>query len=128
MTVSVVHSSFIALTREQAVVAMMDARFAADKASDRASAALAADLRDALDKLDALDVANSGMPAAAVKSGCDAWEHDELLPVADVAPIVDVGDRRVRQLCEAGAFDGAVKTGRQWWIPRSSVDDYLKGR
>jgi len=43
-----------------------------------------------------------------------------------VAERIGVNRSRVRQLCIAGRFPGAVKMARTWFIPASGLEAYLE--
>ena len=51
----------------------------------------------------------------------------KLLSTAEVAEILDVSDRRVRQLCEAGGF-GTKVGGRDWIISCEELERLRKDR
>ena len=42
----------------------------------------------------------------------------------EAAKRLKIGNARIRQLCLEGRFEGAVKTGRSWLIPRASVEGH----
>ncbi len=42
------------------------------------------------------------------------------------ASILGVSDARIRQLCLKGRFQGALKTGKAWLIPRKAVQDFQR--
>ena len=46
---------------------------------------------------------------------------EEYETTKQVAERLGVNDSRVRQLLIAGRFPEAVKTGRDWWIPKGAV-------
>jgi acetyl-CoA synthetase len=52
-------------------------------------------------------------------------ELDELLLPAEVARILRVTTRTVERYCKKGRLR-AVKVGRLWRIPRSSLEEFLK--
>ena len=51
-------------------------------------------------------------------------EGDVLLTGREVADRLDVDDSRVRQLCIAGRFPGALKLSNRWFIPEAAVEEY----
>lgn len=55
---------------------------------------------------------------------CD--QHGPLLPVALVAPMLNISNQRVHQLIEGGRFPGAVKFRRYWFIPEASLIEFAK--
>ncbi len=46
----------------------------------------------------------------------------------EVAERIGVNDSRVRQLCIAGRFPGAMKVSNRWFIPESGLEEYLRHR
>ena len=46
---------------------------------------------------------------------------EEYETTKQAAERLGVNDSRVRQLLLAGRFPEAVKTGRDWWIPKGAV-------
>jgi len=44
----------------------------------------------------------------------------------EVADRLGIDDSRVRQLCIAGRFPGAMKVSNRWFIPESGLDEYLQ--
>ena len=41
---------------------------------------------------------------------------------------LDLTNARIRKLCSDGRFEGALKTGRAWIIPRNSVKNFTRLR
>ena len=50
----------------------------------------------------------------------------ELMSVHDVATMLNVHRSRINVLLQQGRFDGAIKVGRNWVIPRSSVENFRR--
>ncbi len=50
----------------------------------------------------------------------------ELMSVHDVAIMLNVHRSRVNVLLQQGRLDGAIKVGRNWVIPRSSVENFKR--
>lgn len=44
------------------------------------------------------------------------------MTTSEAAAVLGVSPVRIRQLCRAGAFLGAYRRGRDWWIPASVVE------
>lgn len=40
--------------------------------------------------------------------------------------LLNITDARIRRLCLDGRFEGALKTGKSWIIPRESVDNFVR--
>lgn len=40
--------------------------------------------------------------------------------------LLDITDSRIRRLCLDGRFEGALKTGKSWIIPRKSVENFIR--
>ncbi len=51
--------------------------------------------------------------------------QDEVLSVRDVAKLLHLEERSVREILKSRQLQGH-KTGRRWWVPQGSVDAYLK--
>jgi excisionase family DNA binding protein len=51
---------------------------------------------------------------------------DDLLTVGEVAEWLRFEDKTIREMCEAGDFEGAFKAGNRWRIPRRAVEDYIE--
>lgn len=47
--------------------------------------------------------------------------HVDGYTTQQAAAEIGVNDSRIRQLLADGAFPGAVKTGRDWWIPNAAM-------
>ena len=50
----------------------------------------------------------------------------ELMSVHDVANMLNVHRSRINVLLQQGRFDGAMKIGRSWVIPRKSVENFKR--
>ena len=50
----------------------------------------------------------------------------ELMSVHDVAIMLNVHRSRVNVLLQQGRLDGAVKVGRDWVMPRESVENFKR--
>lgn len=50
----------------------------------------------------------------------------ELMSVHDVAIMLNVHRSRVNVLLQQGRLDGAIKVGRNWVIPRASVENFRR--
>ena len=50
----------------------------------------------------------------------------ELMSVHDAAVVLNVDRSRVNVLLKQGRFDGAAKIGRNWVIPRVSVENFKR--
>ena len=46
----------------------------------------------------------------------------------EAARMLNVSNSRIRRLCLDGRFEGALKTGRAWLIPRKEVEEFQRGR
>ena len=46
----------------------------------------------------------------------------------EAARILNVDDSRIRRLCLDGRFEGAIKAGKSWLIPRISVMNFKRLR
>ena len=51
---------------------------------------------------------------------------DDLLSVPEAARELNVDRTRVNILCRQGRFAGAAKIGRNWIIPRASVENFQR--
>lgn len=51
-------------------------------------------------------------------------EGRAMLTGREVAERIGRDDSRVRQLCIAGRFPGAVKVSNRWFIPEAAVEEY----
>ena len=40
--------------------------------------------------------------------------------------LLNITDARIRKLCLDGRFDGALKTGKSWLIPKKSVENFTR--
>ena len=52
--------------------------------------------------------------------------QDELFSATKTADILGITSARVGVLCRQGRFDGAAKIGRNWIIPRKSVEEFTR--
>lgn len=50
----------------------------------------------------------------------------DLVSVHDAALMLKVDRTRINVLCRQGRFDGAAKIGRNWIIPRKSVEEFTR--
>ena len=50
----------------------------------------------------------------------------DLVSVPEAAKMLNVDRTRVNILCRQGRFDGAAKIGRNWVIPRVSVENFKR--
>ena len=46
----------------------------------------------------------------------------------EAARLLDVTDSRVRRLCLDGRFQGAIKAGKSWLIPKVTVENFKPQR
>lgn len=44
----------------------------------------------------------------------------------EAARLLNIGNARIRQLCLEGRFEGALKTGKSWLIPRTAVKNHTR--
>lgn len=52
---------------------------------------------------------------------------DDIVTTKEAADILGYSRMSVRNLCAWGKLPGAVKMGRDWVIPRATVEGYVKG-
>lgn len=53
-----------------------------------------------------------------------AMLQEKYVTVKQAAEILKISEARVKQLCQAERFNGAVKFGWSWMIPRESVENH----
>jgi len=51
---------------------------------------------------------------------------DEYISADEAAKILDYRKESISLLCRQGKFEGVKRIGHQWFIPRSSVENYVK--
>ena len=51
---------------------------------------------------------------------------DEYISADEAAKILDYRKESITLLCRQGKFEGVKRIGHQWFIPRSSVENYVK--
>lgn len=52
--------------------------------------------------------------------------REAFMTAPDAAKILGITRNRVGRLCLEGRFEGALKMGREWLIPRSSVENHKR--
>ena len=53
-------------------------------------------------------------------------QPDELLSTQQVSKLTGLSGARVRLLCQQGRFPGALKVSRDWVVPRSGAEFFLR--
>jgi len=51
---------------------------------------------------------------------------DEYISADEAAKILDYRKESITLLCRQGKFEGVKRIGHQWFIPRNSVENYVK--
>ena len=51
---------------------------------------------------------------------------DEYISVEEASKILDYRKESIALLCRQGKFEGVKRIGHQWFIPRNSVETYVK--
>ena len=51
---------------------------------------------------------------------------DEYISVEEASKILDYRKESIALLCRQGKFEGVKRIGHQWFIPRKSVETYVK--
>ena len=51
---------------------------------------------------------------------------DEYISVDEASKILDYRKESIALLCRQGKFEGVKRIGHQWFIPRNSVENYVK--
>ena len=51
---------------------------------------------------------------------------DEYISVDEASKILDYRKESIALLCRQGKFEGVKRIGHQWFIPRESVENYVK--
>ena len=51
---------------------------------------------------------------------------DEYISVEEASKILDYRKESIALLCRQGKFEGVKRIGHQWFIPRKSVENYVK--
>ena len=52
--------------------------------------------------------------------------REAFMTAPEAAKVLGITRNRVGRLCLDGRFDGALKMGREWIIPRSSVENHKR--